>query len=291
MRSSTASSERAARAGSLPRLCRLLLPSALGLLAGCSTTSLDASVKKLFEPKRTPQQYMILAVSDSDADVRRQSVGKIAKSKQNDEEWAIKGYTAIALLESNSQTRCVAIRALVQTREPNAAQTCLKIVNFKDQPPQEVREPDALVMGEAVLGLATLSENDMPADKKDAVRAALLDRLAADADVHVRVAAARGLGFYPTDEVVKTLIAGLRDEHFAVVHEVESALVRLTGVTHDCNTLEWEAWYEANRAQLFAKAGQVPESRRPKYTNRWEKAGYNTRQYAEWLWPGPKKTN
>lgn len=261
------------------------------LLSGCSSTSLDSAVKKVFEPERTPQQYMILAVSDADADVRRQSVGKIATSKQHDKDWAVKGYNAIALLESDPQARCVAIRALVQARDAQAADTCLKIINYKEQPPAEVREPEGVVRTEAMAGLSTLSESGVAADKRDAVRTALLERLAADEDKYVRASAARGLGYYPSDEVVTALIGGLRDEQFMVVYGCEDSLVRLTGVTNECNVGAWTAWYEANRANLFAKAGQVPESRRPKYTNRWEKARYDTGQVAEWLWPGPKKTN
>lgn len=261
------------------------------VLTGCSANSLDAAVKKLFEPERTPQQYMILAVSDADADIRRQSVGRIATSKQQDADWAIKGYNAIALLESDPQARCVAIRALVQARDAQATDTCLKIVNYKEQPPAEVREPEGVVRAEAVSGLARLSEAGAAPEKRDAVRDTLLDRLASDEDKHVRAAAAGGLGYYPSDDVVKVLIAGLRDEHFTVVHACEGSLVRLTGVTHECNVGAWQAWYETNRSNLFAKAGQIPESRRPRYTNRWEKARHDTQQVAEWLWPGPKKTN
>lgn len=268
-----------------------ILVGAAPFLSGCSATSLDAAVKKVFEPERSPQQYMILAVSDADADVRRQSVGKIATSKQHDKDWAVKGYNAIALLESDPQARCVAIRALVQARDTQATDTCLKIVNHRDQPPQEVREPEAVVRTEAVTGLATLSETGVAADKRDAVRDTLLDRLAADEDKHVRAAAGRGLAFYPTDAVLKALILGLRDEHFTVAYACEGSLVHLTGVTHDCNASAWDGWYESNRSNLFAKAGQIPDSRRPKYTNRWEKARYKTGQVAEWLWPGPKKTN
>lgn len=260
-------------------------------LPGCSNVSLDKTFKGFFEPKKTPQQHMIVAVSDTDADVRRASVGKIATSKQKDADWAKKGYTAIALLESDPHARCVAIRALVQTRDPQAAEVCLKIVNFKDQPAQEVREPDALVREEAVLGLSTLAAEGLPQEKRDITRDTLVDRLAADEEKSVRIVASRGLGYFPTESVLKALINGLRDEHFTVAHECESSLIRLTGETHQCNAGEWDAWLEANRAQPFAKAGNVPESRRPKYTNRWEKTKYDTEQVAEWLFPGPKKTN
>lgn len=230
---------------------------------------------------------MLVAVSSEDPDARRDAVARVSKSKEYDREWAVKGFVAIALLESDAQTRCVAIRALGRTSDPRAAETMLKILNYRDYRPEEVWPPTAIVRWDATQVLASLSERDaIPEEMRDAVCETLLDRLRLDADRHARLAAARGLGHYPRLEAVEALIAGLEDEDFAVVHECEVALVKLTGYTHDGNALAWQDWLDEHRDAPFAKRGHVPESRQPPYTNRWEKVSYRTKDLLKFLWPG-----
>jgi hypothetical protein len=271
----------------------VLLAAVVLCAAGCSEgqldTKLDRFVQKVFEPRRTPQQYMLVAVSDADPDLRRKAVANVAESKQSDSGWAIKGFVAIALLESDSQARCVAIRALGQTGDRRAVETMLKLLDYRNQPPQEVRPPDALCRWDATDALADLTaEGAVPEDLRAAVRDMLLDRLRGDSERHVRIAAARGLGCY-VEQCVRALIVGLRDEDFAVAHQCEESLVRLTGRTHGCSALEWNEWFEASREDLFAHAGEVPESRRPEYTNRLDKFGHDTKQLFRWLFPGKKE--
>lgn len=250
---------------------------------------LDSAMQKLFAPRKTPQQYMLVAVSSEDADVRRDAVTQIARSKQANADWAIQGYVAIALLESEAQTRCVAIRALARAADPRATEVMLKILNYTDHPAQEVWPPVDIVRWDATAALADLSASGaVLADRRDAAARTFRDRLKLDSDRHARLAAARGLGYYPTDENVRALIEGLRDQDFAVAHECENALVRLTGRTHGGNPLAWEEWRAANTDALFAHAGEIPDSRRPPYTNDWEKAAYETRDTLHWLWPGSK---
>ncbi len=266
------------------------------LLAGCQDqgpkieAKLDAGFKKLFAPRMTPQQYMLVAVSSEDPDARRDAVAQISKSKQYDREWAIKTFVAIALLESEPQTRCVAIRALARTGDPRATETALKILNYRDYPPQEVWPPVALCRWDALVALADLSAAEsVPEEHRQGVFTTLVDRLRLDDDRHARIAAARGLAYYPDEQAVKVLIDGLRDEDFAVVHQCEESLVRLTGRTNDTNVLAWEEWLAANGEGLFAHAGEVPESRRPPYRNAWEKNWYDTKELVRWLWPGSKE--
>lgn len=267
-----------------------LLPAGCGDAQFDLDGSLDSAVQKLFTPRRTPQQYMIVAVSSEDPDARRNAVARVSKSKKYDQEWAIKGFVAIACLESDAQTRCVAIRALGRTGDRRAVETMLKILNHEDYPSREVWPPVALVRWDATEVLADLAAaGQVPEDQAERARETFLKHLKGDSDRHARIAAARGLGYYPAEEVVRALIDGLRDEDFAVVHECEDALVRLTGRTHDGDVLGWEDWFEANRGDLFAHAGEIPESRRPPYTNGWEKFAYDTKDLARFLWPGAKE--
>lgn len=283
---------RAVRAAAGPRLLTTWL-ALLFAASGCSEQKVDATLdvgfQKLFAPRKTPQQYMLLAVSSEDADVRRDAVAQIFQSKLYTQEWALKGFVAIALLENESQTRCVAIRALDRTSDPRAVEVALKILNHRDYPPQEVWPPGPLCRGDAALLLADWSAaGKVPEESRDQVRKTLLDHLHLDADRHTRIAAARGLGYYAAEDTVPALIDGLRDEDFAVVYECEDSLVRLTGRTQNANVSAWEQWLAENRGDVFAHAGETPESRRPPYRNGLEKVGYDTRELFRWLWPGSK---
>lgn len=266
------------------------------MLMGCSNgglemdSSLDAGIKKLFTPKRSPQQYMILAVSSEDPDVRRDAVTRVSDSKKYDEEWAIKGLRAIALLESDVQTRCVALRALGRTGDPRAVEAMLMILNHERYPAKEVWPPQSLCRWDATVALADMSaRGQIPAEQRDDVRATLVRQLKNDHVRHARIAAARGLGYYQNTDALEALIDGLEDDDFAVVHQSEASLVQLTGYTFDCSVSAWEQWYAEHHDAPFAKAGYVPESRRPPYEGKWGKAWYETKEFIVWLWPGPDK--
>lgn len=269
--------------------CGVLLVVATGCSEGGFDATLDSTFKKVFTPKRTPQQYMIIAVSDADPDIRRDAVARVAKSKKCGEEWAIKGFIAIALLESDAQARCVAIRALGRTGDPRAVETCLKILNYRQHPAAEVRPPNDLCRWDATAGLAGLAAGPLSEELRGAVLETLLDRLQRDSDRHVRIAAARGLQHFAELDVARGLIGGLRDEDFAVVHECEQSLAWLTGITHDCDPYRWEQWLEANGDDAFVRGGTLPESRRPPYEGRWGSMTYKTRQFFRWLFPGSKE--
>ncbi len=263
-------------------------------LVGCANIDFDASLdrgfKAVFTPRRSPQQYMLVAVSSEDPDQRRDAAAHVAKSNIYDQEWAIKGFIAIATLESDTQTRCVAIRALARTNDPRAVEAALKILNYQDHPAREVWPPEDLCRWDATLALRELSQRGVvPPGLRDQVRQTLCEQLATGTNRHVRIAAAGGLAYYPNRDSVDALVAALSDRDFAVIHECEKSLVHLTGHTHDCDALAWKNWVAENEDRLFADAGYVPESRRPPYEGRWGKFVYDTRDLVNFLWPGAKE--
>lgn len=273
----------------------LLVASGIALLAvsaGCEgggfSTKLDEGMQKIFKPRRTPQQYILIAVADGDPDIRRMSAAKVAESKKCNEEWAVKGFMAIAALETDPQTRCIAVRGLARSRDPRAVETFLKILNYQDYPPQEVRPPDDLTRWDVTQALADFSGDGLLGEWHEKTRTTLMERLNNEQNRHVRTAAARGLQFFPHPEVVDVLIAGLRDEDFPVVYQCEMSLAYLTGVTYDCDHYAWREWCAANQDDLFARGGTLPESRRPPYSGRWGKFNHDTKQSLQWMFPGKK---
>ena len=96
---------------------------AVGFLTGCENLGkidLNAAVQNLIQPDRTPQQYLLVAVSDTDPDIRRDAIAEVAESDQRDKDWAIKGMSTVALLETDTHARCVAIRGLGASGRPEA---------------------------------------------------------------------------------------------------------------------------------------------------------------------------
>ena len=266
-----------------------LLCAASLSLAGCSDSSIDAAVQKVFKPRLTPQQYMLIAVSDSDPDLRREAAAEVADSKEYGAEWAIKGFVAISLLESDPQSRCVAIRALSRTSDPRATDACLKILNYKDYPPQEVRPPGELCRWDAMIGLSELAQRgSVPDESRLVARDTMIMHLTGDDSRHVRTAAARGLALYRDRDALDALLTGLADDDFAVVHQCEMSLVAQTGETFDCDSYRWKQWLDENQSDPFARAGRIPESRQQPYDGRMSKAWYETRQFIRWAFPGKK---
>ncbi len=277
-------------------VCRLgaIALALLVAVAGCSESEfdlkLDRTVQDIFAPRKSPEAYMMVAVSSEDADLRRDAVTRVSRSKDYNKEWAIKGCYAIACLENDPQTRCAAIRALARSGDPRATEAMLKILNHADYPEEEVVPPTELVRWDATHALADLTEHrKIPDESKADVERTLIDRLRLDEERHARMAGARGLSGYPSVDALSALIAGLRDQDFAVAHACETSLVTLTGVTHGLDAAAWEKWLEDNADAAFASAGSIPESRRPKYSNAVEKAAYDTKDLVEYLWPGEAK--
>lgn len=279
---------------SASRALGFVIAGVIGALAGCSESEfdlkLDRAVQDVFAPRKSPEMYMTIAVSAEDADLRRDAVTRVARSKGYKQEWAIKGCYAIACLEDDPQTRCAAIRALARSGDPRATEAALKILNCDDYPREEVVPPTGIVRWDATQALADLTAaGKVPDEMKGEVERTLIDRLRLDEERHARIAAARGLSGYPSVDSLGALIAGLRDRDFPVVHACEDSLVKLTGVTHNLDPDAWEKWLEESGDTAFAGAGHIPESRRPKYSNAVEKAAYDTRDLVEWLWPGDGK--
>ncbi|MGE0478906.1 MAG: HEAT repeat domain-containing protein [Phycisphaerae bacterium] len=278
------------RPGAGPRLV-VLVAAVCVTLAGCTDTNPGWRMRRVFKPIRSPQESMRLALSSTDADERREAVAHVADSRSFDADWAIEGFAAIAQLESDASARCIAIRALARSGSQKAAETIIGVLAARPTPegPLTVRPPDELTRGDATLALAELSAGAAAeAPWRAAAHALFLDLLKDDRNRAARIAAARGLGEYPLPETVSALVAALRDRDFAVVHAAEASLVRLTGETHECNPIAWEAWASAHQGRLFEGAGRIPESRRPPYDNRFEQAGYEVKQWFGSVFPAAK---
>ena len=228
--------------------------------------------------ERNPYATMQRALAPkTPADERRTAVVQVSRSSQHDADWARAGYRAIALLDSDTQTRCAALRALSETNDPNALTVALNVLDPNGPSADRVRPADGPVRADATLLISSRCARHVPPETQlPRVRAVLTGLVLQDPERNVRIPAAQGLGRLPGDAAtVATLIRGLRDSDFGVVYECESSLVRLTGVTHNCEPTAWEAWQTANADKLFEHAGQTPAGRQPRFRNGVEKSWFD----------------
>ncbi len=234
-----------------------------GLLLACAClTPLFGCARGGLGRLGSTEEYMLVAMSEQDTGTRREAITHVARSRNRDRDWAIEGFKAIAGLEADSQLRCIAIRALARSERDNVVSTFVNILEYEKRPPDEIRPPDEFARREALSALADRCPARLPVEFFPPVRQLCIRLLRSDPSRPVRIEAARALGGFDGDPVVVTaLIDGLGDLEFAVVQMCEESLVRLTGYDHDCDQQAWQAWQAANSADLFARAGQTPESR------------------------------
>jgi hypothetical protein len=163
--------------------------SGVVLLVGCNSSGRD------FKLISSGRDDMAIAVSDQPADVRREAATRVAESRSHDEPWAREGFTSLALLDEDTQTRCVAMRALGDSKDPNATLTLVRVLQRATKPDDGVREPSSGTRWDAAKVLADrLAEGKVVERDLPLVVAVLGERLRNDLSKHVRGEAARGLG-------------------------------------------------------------------------------------------------
>jgi hypothetical protein len=206
--------------------------------------------------KRTPQESALYAMKSSDADLRYKTLVELAKSKALRDDWAVKAIKVVVTTDPSSSVRALAAHNLGRIADQRVLATLIEALGDSDE---RVRQ-------EAAWGLTQFDIAACGADAKTVAAAhrALLQVIASDTNVDVRINAARALGQFRDRETVLTLIAALKDTDFAVRYEAEFSLVRMTGVTFQGNAGKWLAWLDKTK-EPFANAGEIPpELEQPK---------------------------
>lgn len=100
--------------------------------------------------------------------------------------------------------------------------------------------------------------------KNDWVFEAARDRLAKDADWHVRAEAVKVLLAMRQKRCVEPLIDALGKEEGRMVDDVHRALVELTGLRIDAFHSDWEDWWERNKTTFEVPEGEGDLAKGPK---------------------------
>jgi len=259
-----------------------IAPAAALLAAGCQNGKLP-SLRQLLD-KPSPKQQMMQALTDPDADHRREAVVALSRSDELTRDWALDGLDIVARLDESPQVRCVAIRALARTGLPRVMPGLLMILNHRDFRGR-VRTPSAPVRVDATRALADLLglcvATSQPATRPATIHDSLetfCRLLLNDPHRDVRQSAAVALGDLPDRRSLEALIAALTDEDFGVVYRAEQSLIALTGRTFEHDPDAWRDWIEAT-PDPFARRGQIPPGLIPPSPGRWQAFRRNLREW------------
>jgi hypothetical protein len=198
--------------------------------------------------KTTPQQRLVWALGDPDADVRRTSLNKLADSDPVEEgnPLFISSLVTIAQNDPNPHVRCAALRTLAAS--PARGELLKTAIELAKDADGRVRR-DAC---ETIVLL--LEEGEISDDRLPDLETVFQQRLSNEDDAEVRIVACRGLSRFKSRQTLLTLISVLDERNFSIVYHAEAALVRLTGLTFGGDWERWKQWYEEAEAP-FALAG------------------------------------
>lgn len=226
------------------------------LLAGCSETA-DSTFKQIvYRP--TPDCAVLYALQDENPDARRRYLRGLIDRKELKQDWAVKAFNVIARTDADPQVRCVAVQGLAQSQRPEAVDTAVAILDPRTTTRPVRSGQDEVRLDCMNLLLEYLQANRVPQARMDAVRQIVLKAAGDDQDHQVRMAAVRGLRYFPGAESLKVLVTTLRESDFGLQFEAEMSLRHMTGHVGTFDADPWDKWLAAAKDPY---AGRMPTSR------------------------------
>lgn len=213
-------------------LLLVLVASSIG--TGCDSN--NKSVDKMFEPffPPTPGEVAREAFTVYDADKRRRAVTLLSAAQFGGEETYLRLYRLL-IDDPDATVRAACVKAL---GDHGTTDDALLLI-------PRLRDETSFVRWEAARALQKIHH-------EKAVEP-LLNAVAKDEDVDVRLASAYALGQYPSVQVFNVLVGALNDTDFGVVESASVALTTLTGHEMGTDATAWITWAEANQGQLFVQ--------------------------------------
>jgi hypothetical protein len=255
------------------------------LLAGCAEKA-DKSFKAIIY-RPTPQRAVLYALQDENPDARRRYLRGLINRKELKQDWAVKALDVIARTDADPQVRCIAIQGLAKSQRPEAVDTAVAILDPRTTTRPVRSGEDDVRLDCFNLLLGYFLANRMPADKMDPIRQVMLKAAADEQNQQVRMAAVRGLRFFPQPESLKVLVTVLRDGTFGLKFEAEMSLRCLTGHIGGFEADNWDSWLAAKKEDPFAGRNAYAQEQRSQDTL-WRRTGETVNEM--WAaWQGPSK--
>ncbi len=224
----------------------------IAIVPGCAETK-----QKWTESRRTPKQWLDIALESNSADERRRAVEEISKSRDATSDWAVMAFESIARTDVDPTVRVAALRGLRLSMGPQTVPLLIKLLR-PGEPPKDVRAAPAIVRWEAAELLGDLARRGAVETGQQAEAAdVLMQRADHDDDRNVRIASLDALGGFREQKVLTALVSALRERDFAIQSAAERSLTLLTGQTHNYDADEWNAWL-SKTPDPFANAQATP---------------------------------
>lgn len=263
----------------------LLVAFAVGGLVGCHGRRIHKSAWLVTE--RDAARYIQEALEADSADVRRDALVQIGKTRFCGHDTVVKACGLIARTDRSASVRSAAIRVVSESMCAESASMLVRVLERDERTGNGGRvggagknrdssdvgvSADDRVLADALRGLYFLERNGAvdPAVQGEIVSAAVW-HLSHGASRDVRIAAARVLGVYASVEAVDALVAALDDGDFGVVYHAERSLMRLTGVSHHHDTQAWRAWLAETDAPFAMRGRLNAKLEPPERLNWWQR--------------------
>lgn len=255
------------------------------LMAGCAEKADKTFKAIIYRP--TPQRAVLYALQEENPDARRRYLRGLINRKELKQDWAVKALDVIARTDADPQVRCIAIQGLAKSQRPEAIDTALAILDPKTTTRPVRSGEDDVRLDCFNLLLGYFLANRVPADKMDPLRQVMLKAAADEQNQQVRMAAVRGLRFFPQPESLQVLVMVLRDGEFVLKFEAEMSLRCLTGHIGDFEADHWETWLATKQDDPFAGRDAYAQEQRSRDTF-WRRTGEMMQEV--WAaWQGPSK--
>jgi len=237
----------------------VIFPCLLATLPPLTSGCADAR-QKWTEARRSPRQWLDIALESPSADERRRAIEEIGASRDATSEWAVMAFESFARTDIDPTVRVAALRALRASAGPRTVPLLVKLLQ-SGPPSADVRAAPASVRWEAAALLGELARRgDVDASQKGEAVEVLIQRADKDEDRNVRIASLEALGAFRDPKVLTALVTALRERDFALQAAAERSLTRLTGESHNYDADEWAAWI-SKTSDPFANAQPNPPSR------------------------------
>ena len=229
----------------------------LALLAGSAAGCVGSSTRsKRVWTQAQAEGILLQALEEEAPDDRRRAIRRISRSKYVGESITIKAMSLIVKTDASQIVRRQAARALGLSGQQQAFEPLLAVLDAENHL-KEVLAPDVALKRTCLDELhRLLTAGLLPAESAKVIDIARR-HLREEPDREVRMASCRVLGCFRESEALEALIEAVGQSEFAVNHEAEQALIRLTGMTHHGDYQQWRGWRQET-ADPFARAGRQP---------------------------------
>jgi hypothetical protein len=188
----------------------------------------EATGKKWFQ-RKTTRDYLRVALTCKNADLRLLAVLRIIRSDDAASNNVFNGLETISRTDSNASVRWVAIRNLYKVDDPRLVRVALDILGHERATAND-RQTDGRVRWACLLLLNDCCERGLVMDsERDAVRDVMIRHLTGSYHHDMRFTAAKNLSHFNDKASRAALTQALQDGHIGVELRVMRSLDALVG--------------------------------------------------------------